>query len=252
MLKYLNLTLIALIMIVIVFFSYQNYKFSQLKYRFNQQNDMEIWAHRGITSDSIAENSIAAFSNASDLGFKGLEIDVFYSDRIDMFIVSHDAIKEGTYFTLEKALEELKDRNLGYWLDFKNSVFLGGKDAITEKSIRRLKLLQDKYNLTRLYVETKSIVFANDLHQNGVKSIYCITSETDNFFDMFQEMSLLNIYEFDALTFDYTKISKKLASKMTGIPIFTYTINDKNDFLKISQYKNVQVVLSDDPEAVKW
>jgi len=239
-------------LIVTIFFLYQNYKFSQIKNRFEPGTGLEVWAHRGIASDTLKQNSIDAFLNASNMGFKGVEIDVFYSDKIDMFIVSHDALTEGKYYTLEKIFDELRNCKLGYWIDFKNSVFLGGNDAVTEKSISRLKFLRDKYKLTRLYVETKSIVYADDLHRNGVKSVYCITSDTESFFDLFHEMSLLSIYKFDALTLDYEKISKNFTSKMRGIPIFTYTINDKNDFIKLSEFKNIQVLLSDDPDAVKW
>jgi len=241
--------LIILILTVVVFYFSEIYLFSKVKENFELNTDPEIWSHRGVHNSTNKENTIPAFKEAVSKGFKGIEVDVMYFEPADRFLISHDELKGGaSYDTLEKLFEELQNPDIGYWIDFKNSVFFNGTDNTSKTSLNRLKFLQDKYKLKKLYIETKNLIFADFLHINGIKSIYWITVEISDFFTFFNEKIALTQSKFDAVSIDNIKITPEFLKAMKGIPIFTFTVNDESHIKTLASYDNIQIILTDNEE----
>jgi glycerophosphoryl diester phosphodiesterase len=130
-----------------------------------------IWAHRGLHINH-PQNSLEAFSAALKSGFEGVELDVFFYEDINQFIVSHDeplSKQLDTFLTLESVFATFED-SLYYWLDLKN---LNPKNypAIKEN----LERLSSKYPIKeKLYIESANAIPLGKLAKAGFNTLYWV------------------------------------------------------------------------------
>ncbi len=120
----------------------------------NPLNSTQIWDHRGLVqADEIQENTIESYQNALHAGASGIEMDIFYDDEVEGFVVSHDKPyqlqSDSSWLSLDQVFSIFGD-SIYYWLDLKN---LNSNNL--KKVITRLEYLQDRYAIRDMvYVES--------------------------------------------------------------------------------------------------
>lgn len=122
---------------------------------------LQVWLHR---ANSIEK---AQFFQGQ---YRGLEIDVYYIDSLNMFLVKHN-VDDTTTLTLDHwcgALDQIS--RLGIWFDFKNLSSLNCKSAL-----RCLTDLRDKYELQgMLIVESTAYDALPSFRKAGFQDSYYI------------------------------------------------------------------------------
>jgi glycerophosphoryl diester phosphodiesterase len=140
----------------------------------------QIWAHRGFHAGGAPENSPQAVAAAAELGFPGVELDVFFvaPDRI---VVQHDEptpeeLETGVLHTLDEHLA-LLPANAGLYLDFKN---LSRHNAAAVAS-QLGPLLRRHGALQRTFVESThwDALAALRRHLAGVRILYWVEGYKD-------------------------------------------------------------------------
>lgn len=103
--------------------------------------DNKIWLHR---ANSIEEAQRYQYE------YGGLEIDVYYVDSLETFLIKHD-LDAVSNLTMDEWCDALDNvSRLGLWFDFKNLDERNG-----EAALQALISIRDKYHLNgKLYVES--------------------------------------------------------------------------------------------------
>lgn len=193
---------------------------------------IKIFAHRGLVENNITENSLEAFKNAYNQGFRAIEFDIWYLDN--QLILSHDQPFDPKNLSrLEDLLQEFSNHSgVGYWLDFKNL-----NNSNCDMVIEKVKELTDsaKINLTQLYFAP----FITDLKQttviyqtirqhfsNNAQILAVIEKlEPQDYQEYYQQLKNNNIY---GLSINYHNIQESFKKIFKDIRIFAWTVNDRN------------------------
>jgi hypothetical protein len=203
----------------------------------------KVWKHRGGSPD----NSILGVKKAiSTEGFEGVEIDLFFDLENNVFLVTHDKpIKGGEYITLEQFLLELKVNKVSFWLDLKN---LSNQNA--DNIIKKIKLLEYKYpSFKNFIIESQEYFPLRKLSYKGIDSVYWINPHTKSRLRFFR--NLINKWriissDFVGVSAYYSHFESSILkdSLLRKIPVYLFTINEKNTLEKLLLRENVKVILS--------
>jgi len=211
----------------------------------------KIWAHRGY-SKSHPENSIASFTEAIELGAKGIELDIFYDIDSDDYVVSHDFpynLKDGKILTLGDVFQTL-GKSTYYWLDFKNLLTMSARQVHDARS--RLHLLTKVYDLgDKIIVESKSSDKLQKFSQKGLKTSYWVNFNENiggiNHWYHVRRIKLKYLLgHFTSISMDYSQYTQRLKNSMKGLPVLLFTINDDSLVNKYLQDDSVKVILTDE------
>jgi glycerophosphoryl diester phosphodiesterase len=190
---------------------------------------LKIFAHRGLISKDIKENSLQAFNNAYKSGFKAIELDIWYLEN--QLILTHDKPKD------LKNLDKLEDlflkfkNNIEYWLDFKNL-----DDKNCNFALRNLKTIIDKYkiNLQNLYFTPfitdfdKANNIYNMIRKYFGKNVQIVAVAEilppENYKKYYTKLKENNIF---GLSVEYKNINQNFRDVFCDIKIFAWTVNDK-------------------------
>ncbi len=224
-----------------------NYKF----YTYSVTNPFyngcyKVWGHRGYFKD-YPENSIESFSEAFDRGAHGVELDIFFDNNLQDFIVSHDYpynLVNGKLLTLENVFSAVGKRGY-FWVEFKQLDAVPDVDLVVDKMERLIK----KFNLMdKVIIESPKGILLRKFSKKSIHTSYWLDKPTYRFMFWikdFQYRSLIGFSNFSAISMShrYYNHTKK---KYSHLPIHLYTVNDKDALSKLIDDNAVKVILSDE------
>jgi Glycerophosphoryl diester phosphodiesterase family len=204
----------------------------------------EYWSHRGVNSDSLPENTIAAFEHVLKFGLTGIETDVFWVDAQQRFIVTHDAPQPGiVYPTLEEITARFKD-SISYWIDFKN---LSKQNQPQAEAV--LAQLMKQFRLHgKLYVESANAGALRKFHTKGIQKLYWLQYGR-NFpvrpLKLLFLKSLIVFSSFDGYTSAYSLYDADFRKQFNGLPLYIFYADAASIEKEKQQPSSVKVQLAD-------
>lgn len=232
-----------LLFLFAVFCGSIHYFFSIKKY---PRIENEKWIHRGLYDNKlIFENTIAAFDSAKNNKINGVELDVFFVDTLNNFIVSHDLPNR---YGLPKLLlsEVLQhfDTTFSYWLDLKNlknenkELIKVSLDKLLNPAIRK-----------KIFIESGNAIPLGYLADNNLNTIYWVQYNRTNVFKKFLKKMWI---QWNCLKYPYKGVSiganladEDFFKSFANIPKYIFHIYNPELFSKIQNQENVAVYLMD-------
>ncbi len=221
------------------------------------------WSARGIYDSYATQNSLESFQKAFEAGYVGAEVDCFYDEFLDKFIVSHDRypnkegkgytynLKNGKLLTLKELFETLgKDHY--FWVDYKN---LDRLDKATSlKAIQRLDAITKVHHIKeRIYLEGSTPNHLQYYADAGYKTLFAFgplpqshlfSSISSNFYKIgyyFYDMSAIAI-QYGKI--DDPKYGKTAQENLKGIPTFLFHVPNETQLLQeLATNPDVRVLL---------
>lgn len=198
-----------------------------------------IWAHRGLHLDH-PQNSLESFSAALKSGFEGVELDAFFYEDLNLFIVSHDEPSSSqldTFLTLEEVFATFED-SLHYWLDLKN---LNAKNYLAVRN--KLETLSSKYPIKeKLYIESANAFPLGKLAKKKFNTLYWV-QYSRNQPKKFLKLKLIKIF---FIVFPYSGVScqhdyctNDFIKLFNTKNLFIFTINFEEEYIRLKPYMKV-------------
>lgn len=242
--------LIYFMIVVLILITIQvliNFQFSKIyhsDYFFNDSSN-KFWAHRGYLENGESYN-INYLSELVKLGFKGVELDLFYDHEIDNLVLAHELPIKRKILLIDYLQSSKND--LKYWFDIKN---LSSSNKQEVKNI--LTDLDLKYDLNNQFiVESKNASSLSFLSSVGIYTcLWVNTPSKQNFmkFNYWQMRNKFNLFfhEFDAISMPYYIYSSGEFKDFHHFPIHTWVGKEKlkEDSLDIFNDSNLKIVLVD-------
>lgn len=227
--------------IVLFYFLY----FNHLKSRaFFYDSCNKVWAHRGYF-EAHEQNSISAFRAAVELGARGVELDIYYDEKIDDYVVSHDYpynLKEGRLLLLSDVFGAVGD--IYFWLDFKNLKKLP-KDKLNKAFNRLEKIVSNFNNKNRIIVESQNVESLRHFTTGGFNTSYWINYRGGGVKELYGLKLLYIMGHFSSISMDYRRYNHKLKEAMPRLPILLFTVNDFQTVNRFVENESVKIILSD-------
>jgi hypothetical protein len=202
-----------------------------------------VWAHRGLHIDH-PQNTLEAFSAAMKSGFEGVELDVFFNEDLNQFIVSHDVPLSNhldTFLTLEEVFASFED-SLYYWLDLKN---LNTKNYPAVKE--NLERLSSKYPIKEnLYIESANAIPLGKLAKAGFNTLYWVQYSREQP-KRFLKLKLIKInfilFPYSGVSCQHDYCTNDFIKLFNTKNLFIFTINSQEEYVRLKPY--MKVFLSD-------
>jgi len=227
-------------------------------------NCNKVWSSRGLYKTHSNQNSCESLSRAFEKGFYGVEVDFYYDDTLNKFIISHAkpkrdkeghlhyALKDGKLFTLEELFSITAEQHY-FWLDYKNLDRLSNSE--TQNAIKRLNIITKEHIglKERIYLEG-STPNNLELYTNaGFKTLFAFQPlKSDSPFSSISS----NIYKITYYFYNITavalpygplenpKYSHLTQKNLQGIPIFLFHVPDNEVLLReLVKLKDIRVML---------
>lgn len=211
-------------------------------------NQQKKWVHKGFlkSGESYSSNRLIEIL---ERGIEGVEIDVFYSESLDKFIVSHDFPIQDTIF-LEEYLTPTANK-LKYWFDLKNL-----KNVDVELVIKAFFNINKKFNLNNQFIiESKDASKLAMLTDEGFYTCFWIATPAKSDWFKYSYFSIKNklsicYYDYSAISMPYYKYKSKEYNEYKHLPIQTWvdieTFN--KDSLELLSDNNLKIVLIDNKD----
>lgn len=213
----------------------------------------KVWSHRGYRDDTdlLAENSIAAFELAGNRGAKGIELDIFYDDEMDAFVVSHDEPyhrHDGKILRLSEVFDRFGPQ-FYYWLDFKNLKHLpsGQIERVTAKMV----VLLEKIGIQqKTLVESQNPKALASFAEAGIRTSFWIRLNPESgrltyWYNLFKIRYLLQRYSIPAISMDHNQYDKRLYNLLPIQELYLFTVNDEVRLEELAADRRVRIILSD-------
>jgi glycerophosphoryl diester phosphodiesterase len=217
------------------------------------------------------ENTIPAFKKAIELGCDGIELDVQLT-KDGQVVVFHDSFltrtTDGIGFVNETTLEELKKLDAGRYFSesFKGTKIPSLAEVFDLLNPYRLTLIIElkgkqetlEYKVAELIkaynFQDRAVVSSyNYSYLNNIKSSYVdIRTEVDivwTFEDVVSLAKRLKVNSVSPIHYFVRRMRKITILKLRAnkINLFTYTVNDKEDMLRMIK-KGVDGIMTDKPQ----
>lgn len=193
---------------------------------------MKFIAHRGITSESIKENTIESIKQAiNDNRFVGFEFDVRVT-KDNEFVLCHDPIYKGKLikYTNYKDLKKQKIAKLNdvLKLNTEKKFLIEIKDY--DINLEKLIDLLNKYSSKNLYLMSFSKNFLHKVHKHNPKCKLGVLNYVFN--------SEQNYNEYDFICLINSIVTEKLIDyfKSRNIEVFIYGIIDESKLTNDNVY----------------
>ncbi len=246
--KIIVVNLVSLPILLILVFVVINYKFfsHSVSNSFYDAN-YKVWAHRGYYK-KFPENSIESFSEAFDRGVQGVELDIFFDEGLQDFIVSHDIpykLHKNKLLMLEKVFSSVGNRGY-FWVDFKRLDSVHNIDIAVDKMERLLR----KFDLfEKVIIESTEGFLLRKFSQKGMHTSYWLQFPTIRalvWIKDFGYRAIIAFSNFSAVSMDYRDYSNYIKRNYSHLPIHLFTINKKEEVVELINNCEVKVVLSDE------
>ena len=231
-----NYKIVILFLLIFSYFIFFQYPILDNKGVVFYNSKDKLWAHRILDTNLLVNISKK---------FEGVELDIFYDQNKNLFIVKHNEKDSG--ITLNQYFSSCKNLTLKFWIDFKNL----NKDNVNS-SVNLLNTLSDKYNLkSEMIIESKKIELLSKFKEKGFHTSYWLPDY--HFFN-----SLLNInkikknilkYEPSVISMTYSSV-KFYSNKFPNYPMHCWTNDmtkesDKEIIKKLAKNDNLKIILTD-------
>ncbi len=226
-------------------------------------NCRKTWSARGFYTTKETQNSIESVNQAFQNGNLGVEVDIYYDVKMQIFIVSHDkpyinpngnlqyTLKNNKLLTLEELLIKTGKEKY-FWLDYKNLDRLSAVEM--KQAIKRLDAISQIYNIKeRLYIEGSNPLKLSEYTKNGFKTIFAFSplKESSVFSSISSNIYKIAYYFFDlsAIAMPYGKLENPKYNEVTqsnlkGIPTFLFHVPDDAKLLnELINNDDVRVML---------
>ena len=242
------LVTILLIVPILLIFVFINYKFYSLTpTNLIYDGCHKVWGHRGYHKD-YPQNSIESFSEAFNRGAHGVELDIFFDVDLQDFIVSRDYpynLKNNELLTLEKVFSSIGNKGY-FWIDFKQLGSVPKIDIVIDK----LENLLMKYNLfEKVIIESPKGVRLRRFAQRGMHTSYWLQPSSNKLLFWIKEFgyrAVIAFSNFSAISMDSSAYTTYIKRNYSHLPIHLFTVNDKQDLVKLVEDCSVKIVLSDE------
>lgn len=213
----------------------------------------EVWAHRCF-SPLYLENTIAGLRYNVAAGAKGIEMDVFYDDSLQNFVVSHEfpyLKADGKLLLLREVFENIKD-STQYWLDFKNLSYNNQKNA--DKVLT--ELVNSHQLANKVFIESHKGWLLRGLCHPPLRTIYWAYYE--NRPPIFQPLKiwsmklLLMTSDFDALDTFYDSADDRYRAIFDKYPTFICYANGETEVKNSLKRANLVAVLVDSSQYFRY
>ncbi|MBR1413888.1 MAG: glycerophosphodiester phosphodiesterase [Bacilli bacterium] len=198
---------------------------------------MKFIAHRGITSESIKENTIESIKQAiDDNRFVGFEFDVRIT-KDNVFVLCHDPIYKGKLikYTNYKELKKYKIPRLIDILKLNTDKIFLIEIKDYDIDLEKLTNMLNKYQNKKLYLMSFSKTFLHKIYKYKPKCKLGVLNYIFNSEDNYQE------YDFICLINGVATDKLINYFKCRNIEIFIYGIIDKSKLIN----KNVYYIIDE-------
>ena len=244
--RFLLLFFLVIIGLSILFLKWVDVAFSRKSFAENLGATPQYWSHRGL-GENLQPNTIAAFESARSKGAEGLEIDIFYDEKLNTLVVSHDY----PYTKYNDTIQKLPDffsrfrDSTHYWLDFKN---LSLSNATKVSAI--LNPLLDSFGIrSMVFVESAEAMALGNLARKDIRSLYWVQYNRDNFLVKWLKLHYLKFRllsaPYSGITTAYEFYDDDFRDNFGHVPTFVFHPPDSTAVNKISTNDGLEVVLTD-------
>ena len=230
---------------VFVFINYKFFSHSVANSFYNGNH--KVWAHRGYYK-KFPENSIESFSEAFNRGAHGVELDIFFDEGLQDFIVSHDVpykLHKNKLLTLEKVFSSVGNRGY-FWVDFKRLASVHNIKIVVDKMEKLLR----KFDLfEKVIIESPEGFLLRKFSQKGIHTSYWVQLPSIRVLIWIKDFgyrAMIAFSNFSALSMDYRDYANQLKRNYSHLPIHLFTVNNKEEMVELINNCEVKVVLSDE------
>ena len=242
------MNLVSLPILFALVFLFINYKFFSHSVANSFYNgNHKVWAHRGYYK-KFPENSIESFSEAFNRGARGVELDIFFDEGLQDFIVSHHIpykLHENKLLTLEKVFSSVGNRGY-FWVDFKRLDSVHNIDIVVDKMEKLLR----KFDLfEKVIIESPEGFLLRKFSQKGMHTSYWIQLPSIRvllWIKDFGYRAMIAFSNFSAVSMDYRDYANYIKRNYSHLPIHLFTVNNKEEVVDLINNCEVKVVLSDE------
>jgi hypothetical protein len=246
MVKWVLQVLFAIGLVFCIFIGLIHYLFSIKKYPSSSLPHKEHWIHKGLFNNkTVFENTLPAFDSAHGQHIQGLEMDVYYIDSLNDFIVTHD-LPNRYHLPALKLSEVLSryDTAFSYWLDLKNLT-----DENKEPISLRFKSMLSPAMTAKVYIESGNAPELGYLAAQKLKTIYWIQYNRTNIFKKWIKQTLIKWqfiqYPFEGATIGASMTDDNFFETFQPVPKFIFHIYTPELYGKVQQQGNIAVYLMD-------
>ncbi len=207
----------------------------------------KVWAHRGYHK-KFPENSIESFSEAFNRGAHGVELDIFFDEGLQDFIVSHDIpykLHKNKPLTLEKVFSSVGNKGY-FWVDFKQLDSVHNIDVAVDKMEKLLR----KFDLfEKVIIESPKGFLLRKFSRKGMHTSYWIQFPSIRVLIWIKDFgyrAMIVFSNFSAVSMDYRDYSNYIKRNYSHLPIHLFTLNNKEEVVELIRNCEVKVVLSDE------
>ncbi|MFH1320213.1 MAG: hypothetical protein ABII90_06105 [Bacteroidota bacterium] len=209
---------------------------------YDLQND-KLWAHRVNTAKE---------ANELLQEFNGIELDVVFEKKSDVFDVRHDVDGTVSGISLDAYFDSIVNvTEHYYWIDFKNLKVLN-----VYNSLKRMKYILSKYNINNnVIVESSNAGLLNKFYKASIYTSYWVphfsgSNEPADTVEIINRIkSNLGKYNCNALSAHYPMYAF-LDKYFNNCNIHVWTnelktVSDKNIIYELHNNSNIKVILVD-------
>ena len=205
-----------------------------------------LWIHRGLFDNKMVfENTIPAFDSALKQHFKGIELDIYYVDSINDFVVTHDMPNQ--FHLPELRLITVIQRygnQFFYWLDLKNL-----NEHNQELIAQRMNVILDQNLREKVFIESGHASALGYLTTQHLQTLYWIQYERKNAVKRFLKKLYIHScfwrYHYTGASIGAVMADEDFFSSFDYIPQFVFHIYAAAELEKLKQKKNTVVHLVD-------
>lgn len=208
--------------------------------------ESSLWMHRGLYDNKqVFENTIPAFDSALHQHLKGIELDIFYVDSLNDFVVTHDMPNKYNLPTLR--LTDILQRygtKFYYWLDLKN-LNSDNQEAIT----LRFKAILSAPVKEKVYIESGHASALGYLTSQHFQTLFWVQYERHNLIKGFLKKLYIHScfwrYHYTGASIGAVMADEDFFKSFDYIPQFVFHIYTPAELEKFKQKKNTSVHLID-------
>ena len=214
-----------LIILILIFF-FSSKVFSE------QILNTELWLHRG---QSYSKNLEEIFFKINKDRWKGVELDVYFSENYRQFFITHNHPLTNDLPTLDDILYA---KNKKLWLDLKN---------LSDIKFSDLKVLKEKLKYigikNQVFIESQNLLKLKFLQDKNFNIIFNFPIIFENKIYLFLIKYLTNIFGFEYISISINSFLK-IKSYFKPHQFFLFTVNSNKKICELISKKTVNVILT--------
>ncbi|MCC7028998.1 MAG: hypothetical protein IT257_01745 [Chitinophagaceae bacterium] len=246
MIKWMLQVVLVIGLVFCLFIGLIHYLFSIKKFPVSGLPQQQYWIHKGLFNNkTVFENTIPAFDSAYRQHLSGVEMDVFYIDSINDFIITHDLPNRYQLAPLRLSEVFLKyDTAFSYWLDLKNL-----NDVNKERITLKFKSLMTPSLSAKVFIESANAAALGYLAAQKLNTLYWIQYNRTNFIRKWFKLTLIKWqfiqYRYCGATIAASMTDEPFFETFKEVPKFIFHIYTPELYRTVQKQQNTAVYLMD-------